>query len=79
MLVSLFLPSLLLLPSSLGETCELQTKDTGSKEIWEQLEEVIIKREEKGKDMMTMMEAKIQDLEKCLAHIQVQAVSTPGL
>ena len=79
MLVELLLPSLLLLPSSLAETCDLQTKDNGVKGIREQLEEEFIKREQKGKDMMTKMEAKIQELEKCLAGVQVQAVSIPGL
>ena len=70
MLVAVFLPSLLLfLPSSLGETCNLQTKDTGVKEVREQLQEEFVMREkEMRKEMMTLMEVKIQELEKVIRH-----------
>ena len=44
MLVAFFHPSLLLLPSPLGEICDLQTKDTGVKEIRKQLGEEFMKR-----------------------------------
>ena len=44
MLVAFFHPSLLLLPSSLGEMCDLQKKDTGVKEIREHLGEEFMKR-----------------------------------
>ena len=69
MLVSLFIPSLLFLPSSLGETCDLPTKDTGGKEIREQLDKEFVMREkEMRKEMMAMMEVKIQELEKVIRH-----------
>ena len=57
-------PPYLLHPSSLAETGNLQRKDTGVKEIREQLEEEFIKRGEvMRKKMMTMVEVKSIELE----------------
>ena len=69
MLVAVFLPSLLLIHSSLAETCDLQTKYTGVKEIRKKLEEEFVMREkDMRKEMVTMMEVKIQELEKVIRH-----------